>query len=67
VILTGMLEDGSAGLVAIARCGGTPIVQDPDDAEFDPMPRAAIANVPSARRVALDEAGALLVQLAQSA
>ncbi|MDB5931100.1 MAG: CheB methylesterase, partial [Polaromonas sp.] len=32
VILTGMLDDGSAGLRAIKECGGLAVVQDPDDA-----------------------------------
>ncbi|HEX8446698.1 MAG TPA: chemotaxis protein CheB, partial [Sphingomonas sp.] len=32
VVLTGMLDDGSAGLAAIRRCGGLAVVQDPVDA-----------------------------------
>ncbi|AFZ34968.1 CheB methylesterase [Stanieria cyanosphaera PCC 7437] len=45
VILTGMLDDGTAGLQAIKTCGGMAIVQDPDEAEFNSMPKSAIANV----------------------
>ncbi len=42
VLLSGMLDDGSAGLVAIHRAGGATFVQDPDDAEFAAMPLNAI-------------------------
>lgn len=42
VLLTGMLDDGVAGLDAIKWCGGTTIVQDPSDAEFADLPRNAV-------------------------
>jgi two-component system chemotaxis response regulator CheB len=45
IVLTGMLDDGTAGLLAIKRCGGIAIVQDPDDAEFAEMPQTVLANV----------------------
>jgi len=38
IVLTGMLNDGVSGLKAIQRCGGTAIVQDPDEALFPDMP-----------------------------
>lgn len=43
VVLSGMLDDGAAGLASIRRCGGIAIVQDPVDADYDDMPRNAIA------------------------
>jgi len=55
VVLTGLLDDGAAGLVCIERYGGACIVQDPDDADFPSMPRHALAAVPSARSVPLAE------------
>jgi two-component system chemotaxis response regulator CheB len=44
-VLTGALDDGASGLVAIKREGGLAIVQDPETAAFPSMPRAAIAYV----------------------
>jgi two-component system chemotaxis response regulator CheB len=41
VLLTGMGDDGAAGLLAIHRAGGLTIVQDGDTAAIDGMPRAA--------------------------
>jgi len=43
VVLTGASADGAKGLKAIKDSGGLTIVQDPESAESDIMPRAAIS------------------------
>jgi two-component system chemotaxis response regulator CheB len=45
VILTGYLDDGTAGLRAIKDCGGQAIVQDPATATEPAMPQSALDNV----------------------
>lgn len=42
IVLTGANNDGSKGLKKIKEFGGLTIVQDPENAEVDSMPRAAI-------------------------
>jgi two-component system CheB/CheR fusion protein len=43
VVLSGMGSDGTLGLLAIKRQGGLTLAQSPDSAQFDSMPRSAIA------------------------
>jgi two-component system chemotaxis response regulator CheB len=38
LVLSGVLDDGSLGLAAVAARGGVPLVQHPHDALFDGMP-----------------------------
>jgi two-component system chemotaxis response regulator CheB len=45
VILTGTMDDGTAGLQAIKACGGIAVVQDPEDAQEPSMPRSAHKHV----------------------
>src|SRR5271163_1947130 len=44
IILSGTGSDGSVGLKAVKEKGGLVIAQDPDDAEYDGMPRSAITT-----------------------
>ena len=66
VVLTGANADGAAGLARIATRGGAAIVQDPETAVRREMPDAALAAVPAARVLALDEIGPLLADLART-
>ncbi len=45
IILSGMGSDGTSGLRSIKEKGGIALVQDPNSAKFDGMPRSAIENV----------------------
>jgi two-component system, chemotaxis family, protein-glutamate methylesterase/glutaminase len=63
VILTGGLDDGTAGLAAVKKLGGTAIVQDPRDAMFPSMPLSALKHVAVDHCVPLSEIPSLLVRL----
>jgi two-component system chemotaxis response regulator CheB len=60
VIMTGANTDGSKGLVKIKRCGGLTVVQAPETAEVDIMPRSAIESVEVDYIVPLDKLGVFL-------
>lgn len=45
IILSGALDDGAAGLLAIKRGGGVTMVQDPRDALISEMPESALSMV----------------------
>lgn len=64
VVLTGNLDDGTAGLHAVKSRGGIAIVQDPKDALVPAMPQSALRNVKVNHCVPLAEIGPLLVRLA---
>jgi two-component system, chemotaxis family, protein-glutamate methylesterase/glutaminase len=63
VLLTGMLDDGTAGLVAVKKCGGVTVVQDPKDAAYPEMPQSALNNLKVDYCVPISEMGRLLETL----
>ena len=64
VILSGGLDDGTAGLLAIKRHGGIAVVQDPSTAATPGMPASACGNVDVDYILPVSEIASLLVQLA---
>jgi two-component system chemotaxis response regulator CheB len=66
VILTGNLDDGTAGLYAVKACGGIAVVQDPKEAAAPAMPRSALRNVKVDHCLPLAKIGPLLVRLAST-
>lgn len=63
VVLSGFLDDGTAGMEAVHRCGGYCIVQDPRDAAYPDMPQNVIDNAWVDKCVTLADMGALLIRL----
>lgn len=63
VILTGSLDDGTAGMLSIQRRGGTTIVQDPEDALHPSMPRSVLEHVRTDHCVPLRHIAPLIEKL----
>lgn len=63
VLLTGLLDDGAAGLWEIQQHGGATIVQDPEEAPFRSMPESAIRGLNVQYIVRIAEMGPLLTRL----
>ena len=63
VVLSGLLDDGCAGLIAIKACGGICVVQQPKDAMWPEMPRNALAHDNDDHCVTVAELPGLLSRL----
>jgi two-component system chemotaxis response regulator CheB len=63
VILSGALDDGTAGLLAVSQAGGITMVQAPDDALYPSMPTSALDAVPVDVVGSIEEIAARLVEL----
>jgi len=65
VILTGALNDGTAGLLAVKRRGGVAVVQDPDEAPFSGMPQSALEYIDVDHCLPLEKIASLLAHLSR--
>lgn len=65
VVLSGALDDGTAGLLTIAAQGGVTVVQDPEEALYPGMPRSATEHVAVDHVLPVAEIAGLLVRLCQ--
>jgi len=63
VLLTGMLNDGTSGMIAIQECGGRTVIQHPRDALYPSMPLSAMTAMQVDYIVPLAELADLLVRL----
>ena len=63
IVLTGSLDDGTAGLIAMKQRGGIAIVQDPEDAYCGDMPRSASRYVRPDYVLPMDQIAPKLVEL----
>ena len=63
VVLLGLLDDGASGLWAIRDAGGITVVQDPNAAEYDSMPRSALDHVDVDYTVRGQDLASLLIEL----
>ncbi|MEV6907825.1 chemotaxis protein CheB [Amycolatopsis sp. NPDC051071] len=66
VVLSGVLDDGAAGLRSIADRGGLAVVQDPADALYPGMPENALARVPTEHVHPVDMLGKVLDKLVRT-
>ncbi len=64
VVMSGSLADGSSGLYAIKRLGGTAIIQDPEEAPYSSMPLSALRRVDVDHVLPATSIGLLLNDLA---
>ena len=63
VVLTGANSDGAAGMARIKQFGGLAVVQSPETAEAEAMPRAAIEAADVDYILPLNEIGCFLNSL----
>lgn len=64
VVLSGALDDGTAGMMAIERAGGVTIVQAPDDALHPAMPTNVLEHVRVDHTARVEQLAATLMRLA---
>jgi two-component system chemotaxis response regulator CheB len=63
IVLTGLLDDGTAGMSTIQRSGGITIVQNPNEADYPDMPLSVLENMDVDYVKSLSKMGELLSEI----
>ncbi len=66
VVLTGLLDDGTTGMLAIKKSGGICIVQDPNEAEYPDMPLSVLNNMEVNYNISLADMGEVIESITQT-
>ena len=66
IVLTGLLDDGTTGMQAIRRSGGTSIVQDPNEAEYPDMPFSVLDSMEVDHCLPLSAIGEIVSEVVQT-
>ena len=63
IVLTGLLNDGSSGMLAIKQSGGICIVQDPNEAEYPEMPASVLETMESDYCEPINKMGQVIMEV----
>jgi two-component system chemotaxis response regulator CheB len=63
IVASGMLNDGTAGIIAIQKSGGTCIVQDPHEAEYPEMVLSVSDNIEVDYSLPLSQIGTAVMEV----
>jgi len=64
VVLSGQLDCGTEGMMAVRARGGLTVVQEPAEATFPEMPRSVLEHMPVDHALRAEQIGLLLARLA---